>query len=95
MGSVVVIELDIMGKIASIADVDARRLRAAAAAEAGRSAGHRDLSLLLDRALETHRRIALQRGEQRALDAILKTPEFADIRLETRIVKDREDARPG
>jgi methylase of polypeptide subunit release factors len=91
MGSVVVIELDIMGKIASIADADARRLRAAAAAEAGRSAGHRDLSLLLDRALETHRRIALQRGEQRALDAILKTQEFADLRLET---KDGEDTRP-
>jgi hypothetical protein len=92
VGSVVVIELDIMGKITSIADVDARRLRDAAAAVAGRSAGHRDLSLLLDRALETHRRIALQRGEQRALDAILKTQEFADLRLET---KDREDARPS
>ncbi len=86
------IELDIMGKVASIADVDARRLRDAAAAEAGRSAGHRDLSLLLDRALETHRRIALQRGEQRALEAILETREFADLRLE---IKDREDTRPS
>jgi hypothetical protein len=79
-----VIDLDILGNIASIDDDDARRLRDAAAAEAGRSAGHRDLALLLDRALETRRRIAVHRGEQRALEAILEREEFADLQLNKR-----------
>lgn len=70
-----------MGDTLSIDEDDARRLRDAAAAESGRSAGHRDLSLLLDRALETRRRITVQRAEQRALEAILKTEGFADVEL--------------
>jgi hypothetical protein len=77
-----VIELDIIGDVASINDEDALRLRDAAAAQAGRSAGHRDLSLLIDRALKTRRRVALQTGERRALEAMLETEEFADLHLE-------------
>jgi hypothetical protein len=76
-----VIELDIMGDIVSIQDNDARRLRDAAAAEAGRSAGHRDLSLLLDRALQTRRRVAVHRGEQRALEEILEKEELPHLQL--------------
>jgi hypothetical protein len=79
-----VIELDIMGAVATIRDDDARRLCAAAAAEAGRSAAHRDLALLLERALATHTRIALQRGEQRALDDLLARDDFRDVREQLR-----------
>lgn len=80
-GFVAVIELDIMGDIVSIQDNDARRLRDAAAAEAGRSAGHRDLSLLLDRALQTRRRVAVHRGEQRALEEILEKEKLPHLQL--------------
>src|SRR3954454_5312718 len=76
------IELDISGVVAVLEDSDARRLRDAAANEAGRSPGHRDLSLLLDRALATRKRIALQRGEKRALEELLAGPEFSALRVQ-------------
>jgi hypothetical protein len=77
------IELDITGVLTTLEDGDAQRLRDAAAAAAGRSGAHRDLSLLLDRALATHKRIALQRGEARALEELLASDDFADLRRRT------------
>ncbi len=71
------VELDITGVPMTLEDDVAARLRDAAAAAAGHSAAHRDLSLLLDRALTSQRRIVLQRGEARALADLLATDAFA------------------
>ena len=61
------IELDISHTVVLLHDEDAELLRDRAAARAGRSAAARDLSLLLNQALTSGRRIALHRGELRAL----------------------------
>ena len=46
------VKLDVIGKLVTLSEREAEELRAAAAAEAGRSSARRDLSLLLDRAPE-------------------------------------------
>jgi hypothetical protein len=74
-----VVELDIRGVVATITDGQAEQLRNAAEAEAGRSDAHRDLALLIDRALRTHKRVALQRGERRALDELLARDQFSAL----------------
>jgi hypothetical protein len=65
------IELDLDGKGVHVPREVVSGLAAAAAARAGVSERHRDLSLLLGRALESGR-ASLGRGEIRALCAVLE-----------------------
>jgi hypothetical protein len=65
------IELDLAGKVVRVPREVVSGIAAAAAARAGLSARHRDLSLLLGRALETGH-ASLGRGEVRALCAVLE-----------------------
>jgi hypothetical protein len=65
------IELDLDGKRVGVSRDVVRTLAAAAAARAGISARHRDLSLVLGRALETGRAL-LGQGEMRALCAVIE-----------------------
>lgn len=73
----IVIELDIGRAVVTLADNDAELLRDIAAAQAGRSAASRDLSLLLNQALSSRRRISLQRAETNTLRQLIT----ADRRL--------------
>jgi hypothetical protein len=66
-----IIEIDLAGKAVHVPGEVVSGLAAAAAARAGVSARHRDLSLLLHRALELGR-VTLGRGEVRALCAVLE-----------------------
>jgi hypothetical protein len=65
------IELDLDGKIVPVGRDVVSALAAAAAARAGVSARHRDLSIVLGSALESGR-ASLGRGEMRALCAVLE-----------------------
>jgi hypothetical protein len=65
------IELDIDGKVVRVSREAVSEIAVAAAARAGVSARHRDLSILLSRALESGRG-SLDRGEVRALCAVLE-----------------------
>jgi hypothetical protein len=65
------IELDLDGTAVAVPREVVSGLAAAAAARAGVSAQHRDLSLLLGRALEEGR-VILGQGEVRALCAVLE-----------------------
>ncbi|HEU5216815.1 MAG TPA: hypothetical protein VFU30_14895 [Gaiellaceae bacterium] len=66
------IEIDLHGTAVPVPRDVVSALAAAAAARAGVSARHRDLSLLLGRALENGRRVVLGRGEVRALCAVIE-----------------------
>src|SRR5690242_11831125 len=57
-----------------------RDLRDAAAGMAGRSSAARDLSLLLDRALEGARRVALRRAEVQTSWTLRKASRLAELR---------------
>ncbi len=61
------VELDVLGHLVTLAEREARELRTAAAADAGRSTTRRDLSLLLQRAIATRATVALNRAEAREL----------------------------
>ena len=65
------IEIDLDGKPVAVPPRVVRELAAAAAARAGVSGRHRDLSLHLNRALESGR-VSLGRDEVRALVAVLE-----------------------
>jgi hypothetical protein len=65
------IELDVHGRLVGVPNEVVGRLAAAAAAQAGVSSRHRDLSLLLRRGLDAGR-VTLSRGEVRALRALLE-----------------------
>jgi hypothetical protein len=65
------IEIDLAGKIVAVPRDAVSALAAAAAARAGVSQRHRDLSLRLGRGLETGR-VTLARGELRALCAVIE-----------------------
>ena len=65
------IEVDLDGKIVGVPRDVVGDLAAAAAARAGVSERHRDLSLQLNRALESGS-VSLGRGEVRALVAVLE-----------------------
>ena len=65
------IEIDLDGKIVAVPRDVVGDLAAAAAARAGVSERHRDLSLQLNRALESGG-VSLGRGEVRALAAVLE-----------------------
>ena len=66
-----IVEIDLAGNVVPVPRGVVGALAAAAAARAGISARHRDLSLLLNRALESGR-ATLNRGEARALGAVLE-----------------------
>ena len=65
------IEIDLAGKVVAVPRDVVSELAAAAAARAGVSERHRDLSLVLGRSLES-RRATLGQGEVRALCAVLE-----------------------
>ncbi|HJQ73587.1 MAG TPA: hypothetical protein VJ814_01780 [Gaiellaceae bacterium] len=65
------IELDLDGKVVSVPREVVGELAAAAATQAGVSARHRDLSLVLGRALESGS-VTLGQGEVRALLAVIE-----------------------
>ena len=65
------IELDLCGESVTVPHDVARTVAAAAAARAGISSRHRDLSLLLGRALDTGK-VSLTRAEVRTLRAVLE-----------------------
>lgn len=65
------IELEVQGGVVRVPRDVVSRLAAAAAARAGVSSRHRDLSLLLGRALDSGR-LALGRGESWALRAVIE-----------------------
>jgi hypothetical protein len=65
------IRLDLFGSVVSVRRELVDELRAEAAAQAGVSSQHRDLSLVLDRALETGGAV-LGRSDVRALVAVLE-----------------------
>ena len=65
------IELDLDGKVVSVPREVVSRLAATAAGRAGVSARHRDLSLLLHRALDLGQAM-LGQGEMRALCAVIE-----------------------
>lgn len=67
VGACSVIELDILGRVIAVPTPAVARLRDMAAARAGLSSSHRDLSLVLDRGLRRRSIVLLQRGEARAL----------------------------
>jgi hypothetical protein len=79
------IELDLAGKVVPVPRDAVSGIAAAAAARAGVSARHRELSLLLGRGLESGH-ATLGRGELRALCAVLEeehpdgfSPALADL----------------
>ena len=65
------IELDLHGRPVGVPREIVSRLAAAAAARAGVSSRHRDLSLVLGRSLDQGR-VSLSRAEARALRAVLE-----------------------
>lgn len=65
------IELDVVGEPVAVPRDLVHRLAAAAAARAGVSSRHRDLSILLGRALDSGK-VSLSRAEARALQAVLE-----------------------
>jgi hypothetical protein len=91
-----VVELDVIGKLVTLSEREAEELRAAAAAEAGRSSARRDLSVLLDRGLRTRTTVALSRAEARELAELLKSGGFqTDLALLQEALREAlEDAPP-
>ena len=65
------VEIDLAGKLVRVPREVVSELAAAAAARAGVSARHRDLSLLLGRGLDAGR-ASLGQGEVRALCAVIE-----------------------
>jgi hypothetical protein len=65
------VELDLDGKVVAVPREVVAAIAAAAAARAGISERHRDLSLQLNRALESGR-VSLGRSDVRALVAVLE-----------------------
>src|SRR5436189_895231 len=91
-----VVTLDVIGQLVTLSEREAEELRAAAAAEAGRSSARRDLSLLLDRGLRTRTTIALSRAEARELAELLRSGGVrADLALLQEALREAlEDAPP-
>jgi hypothetical protein len=91
-----VVKLDVIGKLVTLSEREAEELRAAAAAQAGRSSASRDLSLLLDRGLRTRTTVALSRAEARELAELLRGVGFrTDLALLQEALREAlEDAPP-
>jgi hypothetical protein len=90
------VELDVIGKLVTLSEREAKELRAAAAAAAGRSSAQRDLSLLLERGLRTRTTVALSRAEAHELAELLTTGGFStDLALLQEALREAlEDAPP-
>jgi hypothetical protein len=90
------VKLDVIGKLVTLSEREAQQLRAAAAADAGRSSTRRDLSLLLDRGLRTQTTVALSRAEARELAELLTTGGFGlDLALFREALREAlEDVEP-
>jgi hypothetical protein len=71
------VELDVIGTLVTLSERKPEELRAAAAADAGRSSARRDLALLLERALRRRTGVALSRAEARELAELVTTGGFA------------------
>jgi hypothetical protein len=71
------VELDVIGTLVTLSEREAEELRAAAAADAGRSSARRDLALLLERALRRRTTVALSRAEARELAELVTSGGFA------------------
>jgi hypothetical protein len=71
------VELDVIGTLVTLSEREAEELRAAAAADAGRSSARRDLALLLERALRRRTSVARSRAEARELAELVTTGGFA------------------
>jgi hypothetical protein len=71
-----VVTLDVIGQLLTLSEREAEELRHAAAAAAGRSSARRDLSLLLDRGLQTQATVVLNRAEARELADLLNAGGF-------------------
>ena len=70
------VTLDVIGQLVTLSEREAAELYHAAAADAGRSSARRDLSLLLDRGLQTNATVVLNRAEARALAQLLDAGGF-------------------
>ena len=66
-----------IGTLVTLSEREAEELRAAAAADAGRSSARRDLALLLERALRRRTSVARSRAEARELAELVTTGGFA------------------
>ena len=90
------VKLDGIGKLVTLSEREAEQLRAAAAAEAGRSSTRHDLSLLLDRGLRTRTTVALSRAEARELVELLRGGGFRTdlVLLQEPVREALEDAPP-
>jgi hypothetical protein len=90
------VKLDVIGKLVTLSQREAEKLRAAAAAEAGRSSARRDLSVLLERGLRTRTTVALSRAEARELAEFLRDGGFrTDLALlQEALGEALEDAPP-
>jgi hypothetical protein len=77
-----VIFLDLPGGRTGLRREDVGVLRDAAAAQAGRSLAARDLSLLLDRALEQGSSVALRRAELQTLIEVARAVALDDVAAE-------------
>jgi hypothetical protein len=71
--------LDVAGRRVELTEVEAARLRDAAAGQAGRSSVARDLSLLLHRGLGTGQVLALRRTEAHELARLAASLGLPDI----------------
>jgi hypothetical protein len=78
----VVIAFDLPGGRTGLQPEDVRVLRDAAAARAGRSLAARDLSLLLDRALERGSSVALRRAEVQTLIEVAREAALDEVAAE-------------
>jgi hypothetical protein len=74
-----VISLDLPGGRTELRREDVSVLRDAAATQAGHSSAARDLSLLLDRALERNSSVALRRAELQALIEVAHSVALDDV----------------
>ena len=70
------VRLDVLGQQVTLSEREAEELRAAAEGDAGRSTTRRDLSLLLERALQSGAMIALSRAEARELITLVSSDRF-------------------
>lgn len=76
------ISFDLPGGVTALRREDVSALRDAAAAQAGRSLAARDLSLLLDRALERGSSVVLRRAELQKLIEVAHDAALDDIAAE-------------
>lgn len=78
------VRIDVNGRVVELPSEQAEWLRHAAALAAAESSILRDISLLLDRAIESERVVALQHHElrplARLLDSLADSPAFDELR---------------